>query len=183
MPTLDDIPPDAWPWIDLVFNLTFVVVGVWLAITVFVLWRRSASNLTPVTSVERNRKAEPDFLSVDEKARREAVERGERFDRELDKRDREEASDLRRRSARPRGPLQRIAGLISLFMAVFSLLSVGVSVVWQVGVMGRMLEEYSAGDRLMLVIQKHPIGVTIALMVIAYHVYRFFTDRKWEQEG
>lgn len=183
MPTLDDIPPDAWPWIDLVFNLTMVAVGIWLAVTVFVLWRRNASNLTPVNSVERNRKAQPDFLSVDEKARREAIERGEAFDRELDKRDREEAADLRRRAARRRSPLQRIAGLVSLFMAVFSLLSVIVSVVWQVGVMGRMLEEYSAGDRLMLVVQKHPIGVAIAVLVIAYHIYRFFTDRKWQEEG
>ncbi|MEM1149194.1 MAG: hypothetical protein AAGI03_01350 [Pseudomonadota bacterium] len=183
MPTLDEIPPDAWPWIDLVFNFTCVVAAIWLASTVFVIWRRSASNLTPVNSVGTRRSAQPDFLSVDEKSRREAISQGEAFDKELDKRDRDEASTLRKAARGRRSPVQRIAGLVSLFMAVFSLLSMIVSVIWQIGFMGRILEQYSAGERLVIVIQKHPIGVSVALLVIGYHVFRFFTDRKWEQEG
>lgn len=182
MPDINDIPPDAWPWIDLLFNVTLAVVGIWLAVTVFVMWRRSASNLTPVNSVDRNKRAQPDFLKVDEAARREAAERGEAFDKELDKRDEEEAHNLRRQARRGRSAGQRLAGLVSLFMAAFTLVSMIVSVVWQIGFMGRILEQYSAGDRLLMVVQSHPIGVTVALLVIAYHIYRFFSDRKWEQE-
>ena len=48
--TLDRIPPEAWPLIDLLLNVTMIVAAVWLAITIFVLWRRQASNLTPVTA-------------------------------------------------------------------------------------------------------------------------------------
>ena len=183
MPDPEQIPPEAWYWIDLLFNLTMAAAGIWLAATVFVIWRRSASNLTPVSDVDKNRRAQPDFLSVDEKARKEAMARGEAFDRELDKRDREEAADLRRGARRKASPMQRVAGLVSLFMAVFTLLSMIVSTIWQIGFMGRILEQYAPGERLMVVVQKHPIGVTIAVLVIAYHIFRFFTDRKWEQEG
>ncbi len=182
MPELSQIPPQAWFWIDLLFNLTMAAAGIWLAMTVFVIWRRSASNLTPVNDVSKNERAQPDFLTVDEKARREAMARGEAFDRELDKRDRNEAAQLRRKGRHKRNAAQRIAGLVSLMMAVFTLLSMVVSTIWQIGFMGRVLEQYAPGERLFLVVQKHPIGVTIAALVIAYHVFRFFSDRKWEQE-
>ncbi|MCI4644101.1 MAG: hypothetical protein MRY64_04905 [Hyphomonadaceae bacterium] len=180
---IDQIPAEAWPWIDLLFNITCAAAGIWLAITVFVLWRRAASNVTPVSSVPKNKRAQPDFLEVDEKARREAIARGEAFDKELEARDRAEARQERRAAKHKRSPLQRIAGLITLLMAIFSLVSAAVSVIWQVGFIGNMLEQYSAGDRLMALVTHHPIGVTIAVLVICFHIYRFFTDRKWQQEA
>ncbi len=182
MPELSQIPPQAWFWIDLLFNLTMAAAGIWLAVTVFVIWRRSASNLTPVSDVSKNRRAQPDFLKVNEKARREAMARGEAFDRELDTRDRDEAEQLRRKGRHKGNLVQRLAGLVSLLMAVFTLASMVVSTIWQVGFMGSILEQYAPGERLLLVVQKHPVGVAIAVLVIAYHVFRFFSDRKWEQE-
>ena len=180
---IDQIPAEAWPWIDLLFNLTCAAAGIWLAVTVFVIWRRTASNVTPVNSVSKNKSAQPDFLEVDQKARREAIARGEAFDKELEARDREEARAERRSAKRNRSPLQRIAGIIALLMAIFSLVSAAVSVIWQVGFIGNMLEQYSAGDRLMALVTNHPIGVTVAVLVICFHVYRFISDRKWQQEA
>lgn len=180
---LDQIPADAWPWIDLLFNITCAAAGIWLAVTVFVIWRRTASNVTPVNAVPKNKRAQPDFLEVDQKARREAMERGEAFDKELDARDRNEAREERRTARRKQSPLQRLAGLIAFLMAVFSLVSAAVSVIWQVGFVGRMLEEYSASDRMMALVTHHPIGFTVAGLVIVFHVYRFFTERKWQQEA
>ena len=180
---LSNIPPEAWPWIDLIFNLTCAAAGLWLAVTVFVIWRRNASNLTPVSSVPTNKRAQPDFLKVNEKARREAIARGEDFDKELEKRDRDEAAALRKAARRRQSPLQRITSLISLFLAVSSLLSVIVSVIWQVGTFSRVVEQYSASDRLLAIIADHPIGVTVAALIIALHIFRFINDRKWQQEA
>ncbi len=180
---LEQIPAEAWPWIDLLFNITCAAAGIWLAITVFVIWRRAASNVTPVNAVPKNKRAQPDFLEVDQKARREAIARGEAFDKELETRDRAEAREQKRAAKSKRSALQRIAGLITLLMAVFSLVSAAVSVIWQVGFVGRMLEEYSASERFMALVTEHPIGFTVAALVILFHIYRFFTDRKWQQEA
>ena len=73
--TLDQIPPEAWPLITLLLNVTMAVAAVWLALTVFVWWRRSASNLTPVQSAGKNKAAQPDFLKVDHAAREAAIAR------------------------------------------------------------------------------------------------------------
>src|SRR5687768_3481576 len=88
---LDRIPPEAWPLVDRLIPITVAVAAIWLALSIFVYWRRRAANLTPVTAPRRNKDAQPDFLNVDHKARREAIERGEAFERELEEREAEEA--------------------------------------------------------------------------------------------
>ena len=180
--TLNQIPPEAWPLIDLLFNLTMATVAIWLAITVFVWWRRSASNLTPVNAANRSRKAQPDFLSVDNKARSEAMERGESFDKEIERREREEA----RAEARKHGPRatvsQRVARFVSFFMSLFTLATMIFGAIFQVTRMGSMMREYSTIERMISVVQSHPISFTVAGLVIVFQVYRFFVERNW-QEG
>lgn len=180
--TLNQIPPEAWPLIDLLFNLTMAATGIWLAITVFVLWRRASSNLTPVHAAEKSRKAQPDFLKVDKKARAEALERGEAFDKELERREREAA---RAEARRKRGPItigQHLARFVSFFMSLFTLATMIFGAIFQVTRMGDMMKEYSTAERLMTVIQNHPISFTVATLVIGFQVYRFISDRNW-QEG
>lgn len=180
--TLDQIPPEAWPLIDLLFNITMVAVAIWLAITVFVWWRRSASNLTPVNAADKNRKAQPDFLSVDHKARAEAVQRGETFDREIERREREEARAAAQ-TQRPRTTVsQQLARFVSFFMSLFTLATMIFGAIFQVSRMGSMMREYSTAERIVAVVQDHPISFTVAGAVILFQVYRFFVDRNW-QEG
>lgn len=179
--TLRSLPAEAWPLIDLLFNVTCVVTAIWLATTTFVIWRRASSNLTTASSASPNRKATPDFLSVDEKARKDAVKRGEQFDRDLDKRDREDERKARHLARRKETAFRRITRLISLFMALFSLATVISGTVFQVTFMGNIWEQYSASERLMSVIKAHPIGVAVTVVVILYNLVTFVTNRKWEE--
>lgn len=166
----DAIPDDAWPMIELLFNLTMLTTAVWLAWTLFVMIRRSKSNLTPVNSTSQNRRAEPDFLSVDEDVRKEAIKQGEAFGKELDKRDAADEAAKLRASRQKESMWQRISRLISLLMALFSIGTMITGTIWQVTIMGRYWSELSAGDRLIGIIQKYPLGVAIALFVIAYNI-------------
>lgn len=152
----------------------------WLAWTVFIWWRRSALNLTSTSSVDVNRKAKPDFLSVDLKARNEAIKRGERFDKELERRDREEAREEKRETRRKQTRLSRLGRLVSFGMALFSLATMISGTMFQVTIMGTYWERYSATERLMSVIQNYPIGVAITVAVILYNIVTFVTNRKWE---
>lgn len=178
--TLRSIPAEAWPLIDILFNITCVVTAIWLATTAFIWWRRSASNLTTSSSASPNRNATPDFLSVDKKAREEAIKRGEKFDRDLDKQQREEERDAERTARSKEARIGRMARLTSLFMALFSLATMISGTVFQVSFMGQIWEKYSASERLMAVVTQYPIGVAVTALVILYNVVTFVTNRKWE---
>jgi len=179
--TLNQIPPEAWPLIDLLFNLTMASIGIWLAITVFIWWRRSASNLTPVNAAGKNNNAQPDFLNVDKKARTEALERGESFDKEIERREREAARTAAREGRSPATISQRMARFLSFFMSLFTLATMIFGAIFQVTRMGQMMKEYSTLERIIAVVQNHPISFTIATLVIVFQVYRFFAERNWKE--
>src|SRR3990167_6278641 len=179
--TLRSIPAEAWPLIELLFNITCVATAVWLATTVFGLWRRAASNLTTSSDATPNRKATPDFLSVDKQGRKEAIRRGENFDRELNKQEKEEAREALRKSQAKETRLSRLARLVSLFMALFSLATMISGTVFQVTFMGQIWEKYSASERLMKVLHDYPIGVGVTVLVIVYNLVTYVINRKWEQ--
>lgn len=178
---IEQIPADAWPMIDLIVTIMFVAVGIWLFIAIFVYLRRVASNLTPVNAAQKNKKAAPDFLKVDKKARKAAIARGKNFEKDLDRMERDEAraEAKARRSNATLG--QRIAGLVSLFMSLFTLATMIFGAIFNVSRMGRMMKDYSAQDRIVAVVKDHPIAVAIASLVIAYHIFKFFSDRKWKE--
>ncbi|WP_084395933.1 hypothetical protein [Henriciella aquimarina] len=177
---INSIPPDAWPVITILFNVTCAVTALWLVWTVFVLWRRRASNLTTASGASPNRKATPDFLSIDEKAREEALKRGEAYETYLDKRDRDEARAAERERRRKETMISRFGRLISFGMALFSLATMISGTMFQVSIMGRYWEQYSAGERLTRVVQEHPVGVTVTVAVILFNIITFVSNRKWE---
>lgn len=177
---LESVPPEMLPLIGILFNITAAVTAVWLAWSVFIWWRRSASNLTPVSGAAPNKKAQPDFLSVDHGARKEAIKRGETFDKELDQRDRDETRAAKRAARMKETRMGRIGRLISFGMALFSLATMVSGTLFQVTIMGRYWEQYSASDRVVAVITQHPIAVFITVSVILYNVVNFITSKKWE---
>jgi hypothetical protein len=165
----------------LLFNLTMLSVLAWLTITVFVWWRRSASNLTPVNAAKKNNRAEPDFLSVDSKAREAAEARGEAYGKALDRQEKE-AAKAEARGGRPaRSTTQHIAGLVSFLMSLFTLATMIFGAIWQVSRMGQLMQEYSTTERIFAVIQNHPISFSIAALVIGFQIFRFFSDRQWKE--
>lgn len=179
----DVAAPESWPSIDLILNGTLVAAGVWLAASLAIRWRRRAWNLTPVDAASKNKKAQPEFLSVDNKAREEARERGDAFEARLVEREKRDGqADL----ARAEAPLsfgRRLAGFAALGMSVFSLLTMIFGSIWQVSWMGRLLDEYSADGRLMAVVKSHPIAVAVAALVVLYHLFTFINDRKWQAQA
>lgn len=183
--TLQQIPPEAWPIIDLLFNVTMAIAGIWLALTVFVIWRRHSSNLTPVNATSKNHKAQPDFLKVDQKARAEAIKRGDLHEQALDRRDADEArAEARAKSVSRREPVsfaQRLAGLVTFIMSIFTLLSIVTSSVFTVSRMGDMVGEYTATDRIIAIIMAHPIAFSVCALIILARIYtQFFMTAKKE---
>lgn len=178
---LNSIPPEAWPLINYLFNATMVLTMLWLGYSLIVGMRRSASNLTPVHSVSAKKKAQPDFLSTDHKARNEALKRGDDFDKELSHDERIEERNARRQRQKETS-VGRIGRLVTLGMALFSLATMVSGTIFQVSIMGRYWEQFSAQERLVSVVTKHPIGVAITAGVIIYNFYIFFKNRKWEAE-
>lgn len=177
---INSIPPEAWPLIDILFNITIVFAALWLVWTGFIWMRRRASNLTAIRGVSPNRKATPDFMSGDARARREAIKRGESFDKELERRDREDARTEKRTARRKESLVGRIGRLITLAMALFSIATMISGTLFQVSIMGRYWEQYSASERIIGVIREHPIGVAVTVLVIGYNLYVFVSSRKWE---
>src|SRR5689334_8737334 len=129
---LSQIPEQYWPLIDWLFTGLIVLVVLWIASTVFILLRRNASGLTPVQAAQINKNARPDFLDGDRKKRKEALERGAAYDRELEKAEAEEREVERRKSREPLNATQRLMRLLSLIMALFSLATLIGSVIFQV---------------------------------------------------
>ncbi|MGB3624287.1 MAG: hypothetical protein WA989_00565 [Henriciella sp.] len=177
-PMLNDyvsrIPPEAWPLIETVLRVTAVVTVVWLAITIFILLRRNASNLTPVHAARKDKRDQPDFLSVDHGARREALERGDRFGEALTAREEAEAKAAREAVAgKPVSIAGRVFRGLSFLMSIFSLLTMIVGSIWQVGRMGALMKEYSTVERIAAVIQNNPISFTVTLLVSIYAVWSF----------
>ncbi len=178
--TLESIPPEAWPIIDLLFNITMAAAGIWLAVTAFVIWRRHASNLTPVNAAEKSRKAQPDFLKVDQKAREEAIERGDTFEKVLDQRDAAEERAASR--LRPARKAQKVASLAALIMAVFSILSVFTSSVFTVAGAGKIAGDFATWERAREIIGSHPIAFTVCVLIIVARIYTYFFPSA-EKEG
>ena len=177
---INSVPPEAWPLIDLLFRITIVVTLLWLVWTLFIVLRRRASNLTAIRSAAVNRRASPDFLEIDTKARKAALARGEAYDKVLDKREEVEAAAARRDLRRKETFVAKLGRLVSFGMAVFSLATMISGTVFQVSIMGSYWEKYSAGERLMNVFQEYPIGVTVTVAVILFNIVTFITNRRWE---
>lgn len=180
--TLQTIPPEAWPWLDLLFNLTCAAAAVWLATTVFVMWRRHESNLTPINAAERNSKAQPDFLKVDKKARAEAIARGEGFDKELERRVREEE---RMKAEALHGPkrTQSIAGWISFILALVSLLMGVLGVIFSIVRLEDMATEFGSWERILSLFRAYPIPFTVAVTVIILKISHFVLEHRKTKEG
>ena len=108
--------PQTWQLADWALVITLLVLVAWIAQTLFVYWRRRQTNLTPVDAPSVNREVEPDFLHVDKKARREALKKGDRFAKKLDR-------EEKRASNSPASKwCNRFLGLTTVILAVVSII-------------------------------------------------------------
>lgn len=179
---VDKIPPEAWPLIDSLFRWTLIVVAIWLVISILAWWRRRAYNLTVAATARRSRKAQPDFLKVDEKARDAAIRRGEAHEAVLEDRERDEALAALKASKDPLSFGQRIAGIAAAGMSVFTLLTIILGAVTNVSKMGEALQTLSSVEKVKAIVSQHLAGTIIVLLVIAWHIYKYVADRQWKEE-
>lgn len=177
--TLDGVPERYWPLIDWLFTATIVFAVLWLVSVIFIAMRRNASGLTPVQAAQSRRDARPDFLDGDRKKRKQALERGDAYDRKLEKAE-TAAEQAKARAHKPLTATQKLLRLMSLVMAFFSLATLIGGAIFQVNYITGLLRNVSAGERILEIVQKHPIGVTVASIVILYHIVTFITSKKWK---
>ena len=178
---IDRIPPDAWPLIDTLFRITMVVTAVWLAFALVAWWRRRAYNLTIASTAGRSEKAQPDFLRVDQKARDAAIARGEAHEDYLEDREREEAAAALKAAKGPLNLSQRLAGLAAFLMSLFTLSTMVFGTVTNVSKMGDALESVGSVEKIRMVVAEHWLATIIAALVIAWHIYKYFADRRWKE--
>lgn len=179
---LQRIIPETWTVLDVLFTLTFIAAAIWLVSAIFVMWRRHASNLTPVNAAHKNRKAQPDFLSVDKAARAEAIARGEGFDKELERREREEA---RMATAAVKGAEkgQSIAGWVSFILAVVSLLTGLLGVVFNMVRLEGMTSEFGSLDRIVGLFKTYPVSSAVVVIIIGLKIVHFIMLHNKTKEG
>jgi hypothetical protein len=180
---IERIPPDAWPMIDVMFKITIGLLAVWIFLALVAWWRRRAYNLTVASTHQRSKKAQPDFLSVDKKAREKAIERGEEHEEELDARDEAEAEAAAELAAvgQPIGFAKRMAGIATTAMSIFTLLTAISGAALNVGKMDEQFQQLTAGGKIEYLIHEHPFGVIVVLLIIAFQVWKFFNQKKWKE--
>ncbi|MEC7289029.1 MAG: hypothetical protein VXW22_02885, partial [Pseudomonadota bacterium] len=66
-------------------------------------------------------------------------------------------------------------------MSLFTLATMIFGAIWQISRMGQLMQEYSTTERILAVVQNHPVSFTVAVLVIGFQVYRFFSDRQWKE--
>jgi hypothetical protein len=174
------VPAQYLPLLDWAYTGTIVFAALWLLSWMFIAMRRNASDLTPVLAADYDPKARPDFLKINDKKRKAALERGQDYSRQLDKTEAEQARREARKSKAPLTLAQRIFRLVSLLMSIFSLATMIGGAIFQVTYITGLLKNVGAWERFVELVEKHPIGFTVASIVILYHVVTFFTDKKWE---
>jgi hypothetical protein len=178
---IDRIPPDAWPMIDIMFKITIGLLIVWIFLALVAWWRRRAYNLTVASTHKRSKKAQPDFLSVDKKAREAAIERGEAHEEELDERDEAEAEAMLEAAGKPIGLAKRLASIATTAMSLFTLLTAISGAALNVGKMDEQVKELTAGGKIEYLLKEHTFGVIVVLLIIAFQIWKFFNEKKWKE--
>ncbi|WP_375398598.1 hypothetical protein [uncultured Sphingomonas sp.] len=176
---IDRIPPEAWPLIDITSKITLAVVAIWIVLSLIAWWRRRAYNLTIASTARRNKKAQPDFLKVDHKARDAAIERGHEHEEQIAERERLEALAAARRD--PVNVGERIAKFAALLMSIFTLVCSVLGVVGNVGAMEQSVHNLTATGKLHYLFEQHLLSTIVVLLVIGYNVWHYFKKRKWEE--
>ncbi|MEL7190173.1 MAG: hypothetical protein AAGK17_11520, partial [Pseudomonadota bacterium] len=137
---IDRIPPDAWPFIDILFRITIALAVLWVVLSLIGWWRRRAYNLTVASTAGRNKKAQPDFLNIDEKARKEQIKAGERHEDVLEEREKEEALAVLKAAKEPVTLASRLASMATFLMSIITLITGFSGAILGVGRIGDQLK-------------------------------------------
>ncbi len=161
-----------WTNVDLVLKAMMIAGLAWLVLTIFIYWRRRATNLTPVDMPCLNPAAQPDFLSINQEKMESALKRGDQFDEILDRREQIPGELKTAKTARS------ICGYIAVTLSVLSMLIVVAGSIWPTSVAGQSIVSDSNEGHLIDVVQSYPIAISIALFAICISIWHLAVGRK-----
>ncbi|MBM4063080.1 MAG: hypothetical protein FJ265_18585 [Planctomycetes bacterium] len=167
-----EIPPWAQQWL---FGLGIGMAALfvlWLLATVVRAMHRRAYNLTKAETAPKTA-ADPAFLKVDEKARAEALQRGDAYARPA-------AGPAAEAAPAPSAP--SLWGLFSRIGAVIiALAHVGVAVIAVAAMMkdaDEVVQTVSTADGIRAVVSRYWFGLLLGLIVIIAEAVQFCRSRK-----
>lgn len=149
--------------------LSWLVVafgGVWLVTGVIGYMHRRAYNLTRAES--GGKAITPDFLKVDKKKRDAAIARGEAYTEEL----------AQRAAPPPTARAEFWSRAAALITATFTLLGAVVGTLTRVESLEEGARQLSSFETLTAIVTDHPIGTTIAVLVIGANIVIFVKATK-----
>ncbi len=182
IPPLDGAPP-AQDWVVFGIPGAYLMWGavifavLWLASTIFIQMRRRATNLTSTHQAGVKKDATPDFMSVDHKAREEAVKRGETYEKELAERAKAEA-EAKAAKKEPVGLLKRFSAVAAFLFSLFTLLG---TILGTFRTLDQAGVQLSKMDQVGAIAAAYPIPTAICVFVIAYTLYVWISQRKWAE--
>lgn len=179
---VEQIPPEAWPLLDLMFKIVIGLFIVWICLSLIAWWRRRAYNLTVASTARVNKKKQPGFLSVDKKDRERQIGRGEAHEDALDERDREDAAAALKAAKEPLTIGARIAKLATFLMSIVSLLTGFSGAMLGVQRLGGDISELSAAGRIKELVIEYPLGVAVCVFVIGFQIWQYFKKEKWKEK-
>lgn len=173
-----EVPAWAEPWLLGLGIAMAALFVLWLAATVVRAMHRRAYNLTKAETAPATA-GRPRFLAVDEKARAEALARGDAYERPTDGAPPAAAPPPTGQSA------TNLWGLFSRLGAVIiALAHVGVAVVSVTAMLkdaNEVMQDVSAMDCVRAVVTRYWFGLLLGLIVIIAEVVQFFRARKGAQ--
>lgn len=167
-PTTMDTILTVLSWLVIIFGTA------WFATLIIGYMHRRSYNLTRAES-GGSKAITPDFLKVDEKKRQAAIDRGAAYDKVLEERAAAERAAAAAATAGP-SPVSKFeawsrAG--ALISASFTLVAAVVGTLTRVDTLQKGVVQLSTGDSLMAIVQDHPVGTLVAVLVIGANIIVF----------
>lgn len=148
---------------------TIGFAGLWLVTGILGYMHRRSYNLTRAES-GGSKPITPDFLKVDEKKRQAAMDRGAAYDAVLDARAPNAAPAVSRA-----GFWSRAAATVTAF---FTLAGAVVGTITRVESLEAGAVQLSNWETFLEIVTKHPVGTTIAIIVIGANIFIFVKATK-----
>jgi len=182
-PPLDGAPPASAimlpEWMVYVMWAAVAFAVLWLASSIFIQMRRRATNLTSAQQAGVEKDAAPDFLTVDQKAREAALQRGEAYDKALVEREKAEgAAAARAGKKEPIGMFKMISGIAAFAFSLFTLLG---SVLGTFRTLDQAGVQLSKFDQVGAIVTQYPIPAAICVFVIGYTIFIWVSQKKWTE--
>ncbi len=170
MQDLDWTIPDNYRQIFTIASWALGILGgTWLVTGVVGYMHRRAYNLTHAES-GRSQNVKPDFLKVDQAARKAAIDRGEAFDKQL--------AD---KAAGPKPPAEAIGSWARMGASLTAIITLVAAIVGSLGkaeVLQKGAERIGSFEKLGVIFREYPFGASIAVICIVANVIAFNSSRK-----